>query len=205
MIKRNGFIVLISFFLAISMLANVYSFKNKDTKNSEYSKRIEFLEKEVKERDSKIKIVEKEKLRNQTTDEYSPLNEKEHTRSKDEMKINSINKFIEYAFNTHEDDYVTRKKLAKNYMVNELFETIFSADGITEEQLKMKVEVEEIEVYLSTEDEGKAIVRYMLHESKAQDEYDQTYLKYLQVNVIEDNGSFKVEEINSLTIDDWGI
>lgn len=212
MIKRNGFLVLMSVTLAISLLANVYSFNNKDVINQSYISSIEQLQEEVKDKEKEIKKYKNTKYDNNNDKESNEVIEDEAVISGDEELNNdknpinnSVKKFIEYAFSNDEENYATRKKLARNYMMEELYEGLFSADGLNEEQLVIKTRIEEVEVFSSYEDNEKLYVRYTINESKADDEYNETIVKHAIVKVEKENGDYKVSEINALSIDDWGI
>lgn len=207
MIKRNGFLILISFILVISFLANVYSFKNKDAVNQEYITSINELQKEIQNKNKEIDQYKKgTKDKISETKEEIVEEEKEEVIDNEKNPINNtVIKFINYAFSNDADDYVTRKSLAQNYMTEDLFDTLFSADGLNEEELIIKTRVEEVEVFLSYEDDEKLIVRYAINESKADDEYNETIVKYAIVTMEKENNEYKVSEIKAVSLDDWGI
>lgn len=202
MIKKNGFLIIISFFLLLSILANIYSFNRIENSNNEYINEIKSLKKENKELIQSNNEEEKNNVTRESKDNDSDSENDENKEEEDELKEenNTITKFVEYVFNTDEDSYTTRKKIAKEYMTDDLFETYFSSDSIDSEEMKINVEVKEVEVFHGYENDN-AIVRYVIQESKAEGEYQEEIEKYSFIKL----NDGKVSEINSLSNNEWGV
>lgn len=204
MIKRNGFLVMVIFFLVLSLLLNVYTLRGSDKENSGEKEKNIALNEELKSKEVEIKKYKEMNNNNSTNDDNDNNDgnndsEQENKEVENEVEKN-VEKFIEYAFSNNAEDYTTRKKLAKNYMTDDLYETIFSSDGLNEEQ-KLIISVEDIEVFQSYEDDEILIVRYIINESKIDEEYEESFIKYSKIEL---DGN-KVHQIKPLTLDDWGI
>src|SRR5699024_10095682 len=179
LVKSKGFLFLVMFVLIISLTANIYSFNKLGNNNEEKNKIISDLQKENEKQKSIIsKKNEISEIENETSEieSGSKNNEIDNDKTQQEIDENTIKKFIEYTFNTNEDDYVTRKKLAKEYMTDELFKKEFSEDSIDNDEMKILIEVKSVEVFLGSD--NNAIAKYVIKETKAQGEYEDEFEKY---------------------------
>lgn len=200
LIKRNGFLAILIFILFISLLANIYSFNKLGKENIDNENKNEVIQNENNE-DKEDIFLENENNHTENNLDKTDVNEEDDSKTnklKDEN--NRIKKFIEYTVNTNEDDYTTRKKLAKEYMTEELYDKYFSADSIDTEEMNLLVEVKEVEIFLGYES-NEAIVRYVVKETKAQGDYENEIEKYANIQLKDG----KVSNIKSLSNNEWGI
>lgn len=206
MIKRNGFLYLVVFFFLLSVMANIYSFNKLSEGDNEHINRIKELineNNELKEQRQSDNNIDEDKEDNNTKKESNKINnesKKRENRTQLEEENNTIEKFIEYTFNTDSDSYTTRKKLAKEYMTDELFDTYFSSDSVDSDEMKLLIEVKEVEVFHGYNND-KAIVRYVIEETKAQGDYHDEIEKYANIELKKG----KVSKIKSLSNNEWGV
>src|SRR5699024_8947009 len=195
LVKSKGFLFLVMFVLIISLTANIYSFNKLGNNNEEKNKIISDLQKE----NEKQKYIISKKNETSEIESASKNNEIDNDKTQQEIDENTIKKFIEYTFNTNEDDYVTRKKLAKEYMTDELFKKEFSEDSIDNDEMKILIEVKSVEVFLGSD--NNAIAKYVIKETKAQGEYEDEFEKYVNIELKDG----KVSNIKALSNEEWGV
>lgn len=195
LVKSKGFLFLVMFVLIISLTANIYSFNKLGNNNEEKNKIISDLQKE----NEKQKSIISKKNETSEIESGSKNNEIDNDKTQQEIDENTIKKFIEYTFNTNEDDYVTRKKLAKEYMTDELFKKEFSEDSIDNDEMKILIEVKSVEVFLGSD--NNAIAKYVIKETKAQGEYEDEFEKYVNIELKDG----KVSNIKALSNEEWGV
>src|SRR5699024_3861545 len=87
-------------------------------------------------------------------------------------------------------NYATRKNLAKNYMNEDLYERLFSADAIHEDKLKLDVSIIDIDVYLHSNSNRKALVRYEVKETIKENNYEEVKEKYMYIETKNKNNQF---------------
>lgn len=206
--------------LIFSIAANVYSFGKRSEVNNMLMDKLNQYEEELKKNEIVINDY-KQKISNMEKGNSEQINE-EKTNEKDNVKesetpdlsnqkttenelINTATRFIEYAFSSNPDTYVSRKKMAKNYMTDDLFETLYLADGVDEFKQTISTEVGKIVVYLDLENNNEAIVHYVVDEEIVSSGYKETVDKFVKLKFITDENQVKVSQIQSINNDDGGI
>jgi hypothetical protein len=206
--KKSLFIPLL-IILAISLAANVYSFSKPDEKGAEAADPAVQYEKELLEKERTIETLQQEletakapapaASENETT--TAPTNPEAGTSD----ILNTAQRFVEYAFETDPETYVTRKKMAKNYMTSSLFETLYPSDGVDEEQQKVAVDIKEINVFMDGDSGNEAIVHYVYKEEILASGYEEEKEMYVKLSFAVEDEQLKVAEIEPLENDYGGI
>lgn len=210
--SKKSLIILLVFTVVISVAANVYSFGNRSEVSNGLRGKINQYESESKEKDKtiselKLQISNLKKsdtgiVENEKSNEEANGNDQDNHEDK---IINTAYRFIEYAFDSNPETYVSRKKMAREYMTDDLFETLYSADGVDEYKQNLITEVERMNVYLNPENENEAIVHYVLNEEIPSSGYKETIEKYVTLKFISKNNQLKVSRIDSINNDEGGI
>lgn len=209
---KKSLIILLVFIVIISIAANVYSFgKRNDVSNdlreklSHYESEKKEKEKEINDLKSQISSLEKSKTGAISKEQNDEKKVESPQKDNEEKRINTAYRFIEYAFDNNSETFVTRKKLARNYMTDDLFETLYSSDGVDEVKQNIKFSVQKINVYLSAENEDEAIVHYVLNQEITSSGYKDTVEKYVKLKFVLKQNQLKVSHIESINFDDGGI
>lgn len=209
-------IVLLSIALLFSIAANVYSFGNRSEVNNNLIEQIKHLENEIDQKNQEINDYKEERSTpeksasdtNKEGNNDEVQEEKSNANNQinvDNDLVNTAHRFIEYAFDSNPETYVSKKKLAKNYMTDPLFDTLFQADGVDEAKQTINAEVESITVYLDTENIDEAIVHYVMNEEILSTGYEETIEKFVKLKFVLDGDQVKVSEIESINYDEGGI
>lgn len=202
----------VTFLLAISMAANVYSFTLDDSLDQgaidTTKKREAQYESELVEKENTIASLQEE-LKAREVAAPAEAEEVEQTDSKvgaepDEL-VNTAQRFIEYAFESDSESYATRKKLALNYMTESLFETLYAADGMDEGQQKIAVEIKEVTVFADGQSGNEAIVHYTYSEEILASGYEEKKEMYAKLVFTVEGNLLKVAEIEPLENEYGGI
>ncbi len=199
---------LVSFSLLISLAANVYIFTREEAaSNQEESTSLtntsELLEKE-EQIDSLKEQLEKQKESNDETEsEEVPVNIEDNQNAKE--ITNASKRFIEYAFESDSETYVTRKKMAKNYMTDNLYETLYPADGEDENLQDIVIDIKKINVFTDFESENEVIVHYTYNEKIASSGYEEDRELYAKLFFIVEENQLKVDRIEPLENEYGGI
>ena len=208
----NSWPILFCFILIISLVFNIYSFISKDSADSGALNQ----EKEM-EQQYENELVEKEEAIVSLQDELdakegaTPIESEEVEQSKPEAGaepdelINTAQRFIEYAFESNPESYATRKKLALNYMTESLYETLYPADGMDQEQQKIAIEINEVNVFADGQNENEAIVHYTYSEEILSSGYEEKKEMYAKLVFIVEGNLLKVAEIKPLENEYGGI
>lgn len=210
--SKKSLIILLVFTVVISVAANVYSFGNRNEVSNGLREKINQYESQSKEKDKTISELKLQVSNLKKSDTGIVENEKnseeanENDQDNHEDKIiNTAYRFIEYAFDSNPETYVSRKKMAREYMTDDLFETLYSADGVDEYKQNLITEVERMNVYLNPENENEAIVHYVLNEEIPSSGYKETIEKYVTLKFISKDNQLKVSHIDSINNDEGGI
>lgn len=202
-------LLLLSFILLISLAFNVYSLnKGKDsTSQKELVK--EENESELLEKEEKIKALNKEledvkKVKEPVKDEVNSDAEVKVETANKELE-NTAKRFIEYAFESDAETYTTRKKMAKSYMTDNLFETLYSSDGEDEELQGIEIDIKDVNVFTDLESEDEAIVRYTFNEKITSSGYEEVKKMYVKLSFQVKGNEFKVSDIEPLENEYGGI
>lgn len=208
----NSRSILICFILIISLVFNVYSIISKDSadngalnqaKETEQQYESELVEKEEAIASLQEELEAKEgaaPVESEETKQAAP----EAGAEPDEL-INTAQRFIEYAFESDPESYATRKKLALHYMTESLYETLYPADGMDQEQQKIAVEINEMNVFADDQNENEAIVHYTYSEEILSSGYKEEKELYVKLSFAVEDNQLKVAEIEPLENEYGGI
>ncbi|WP_223643416.1 hypothetical protein [Planococcus sp. 4-30] len=208
----KSLLILLSFLLAISLAANVYSFTLDDSADRgaiDTSKKTEAeYESELVEKENTIASLQEELDVKEVTapDESEEVKQtdSEAGTEPDEL-VNTAQRFIEYAFESDPESYTTRKKLALNYMTGSLYETLYPADGMDGKQQKIAVEIKEVTVFAAGRSENEAIVHYTYSEEILASGYAEEKEMYAKLVFTAEGNLLKVADIQPLENEYGGI
>lgn len=208
----KSLLILISFFLAISLAANVYSFTLDDsmdrgaidtTKKTEAQYESELVEKENTIASLQEELDAKEVAAPAEAEEVEQADSEPITEPY--VLVNTAQRFIEYAFESDPESYATRKKLALNYMTEGLYETLYPADGMDGEQQEIAVEIKEVTVFADGQSGNKAIVHYTYSEEILASGYEEEKEMYAKLVFTVEGNLLKVSDIQPLENEYGGI
>lgn len=206
---RKSLFIPLLIILAISLAANVYNFTKEDEKGAAAAKQVSHYENELLEKEQTIKTLQQERDTAQVPAPAVSKNETTTALPDPETDtpdiLNTAHRFVEYAFETDPETYVTRKKMAINYMTDSLYETLYSSDGVDEEQQKVAVDIKEVNVYANSENGKEAIVHYVYKEEILASGYKETKETYVKLLFEVEGNQSKVAEIEPLENDYGGI
>ena len=204
--NTKNMLILLSIITIISLSANVYSFNKLSNEESEINKRNGMI---LSKKDEEIKTLEDEietlKSANESTNEKSIIKESDENEVINEenevIEIteleNAAERFVDYTFNVNEENYVTVKNNAGNYMTEEMVETLFSSEGISEDEMKLTTTVDDIEVFTANTDEGKVIVQYEVTLDYGNG-YEENLKPFVLLYFTNENGKLKVSEVQAI-------
>ncbi|WP_298829900.1 hypothetical protein [uncultured Planococcus sp.] len=208
----KSLLILLSFLLVISLAVNIYSFTSEysvDRGDLDEQKKAEAqYESELVEKEDTIASLQKELDANEVT---APVEVEEaeqaapETGAEPDELINTAQRFIEYAFESDPESYATRKKLALNYMTESLYETLYPADGMDQEQQKISIEINEVNVFADGQNENEAIVHYTYSEEILSSGYEEEKEMYAKLLFTVEENLLKVAEIKPLENEYGGI
>lgn len=212
LLSRKYLIYFLSIILLFSLVANLYIFSKRNKVSENLNEKLTAYKTELF--DMNKKNVELEK-RLSLIDKSAKKNEDEVTEQKDGSSKqndfdpvgeieNTVNRFVEYTFNTEANTYVDRKKLARNYMTDNIFDLIFSADGIDESEQKIKLETGRVEVFIQN-DSDEVIVFYTMDKELLQSGYKETVENYIKLEVTQEGNQLKVSNIEPLIMTEGGL
>lgn len=208
----NSWPILICFILIISLVFNVYSIISKDSADNGALGQEEETEaeseKELVEKEEEIASLQEELDAKETgvpaeseeVDQSTP-----EASAETEELINTAQRFIEYAFESDPESYATRKKLALNYMTESLYETLYLADGMDQEQQKIAIDIKEVNVFANGQNENEAIVHYTYSEEIRSSGYEEDKEMYAKLSFTVEGNLLKVAEIKPLENEYGGI
>ncbi|KAA0956105.1 hypothetical protein FQ085_14770 [Planococcus sp. ANT_H30] len=209
---NKSLLILLSFLLVISLAVNIYSFTSEysvDRGDLDEQKKAEAqYESELVEKEDTIASLQKELDANEVT---APVEVEEaeqaapETGAEPDELINTAQRFIEYAFESDPESYATRKKLALNYMTESLYETLYPADGMDQEQQKISIEINEVNVFADGQNENEAIVHYTYSEEILSSGYEEEKEMYAKLLFTVEENLLKVAEIKPLENEYGGI
>lgn len=206
---RKSLFIPLLIILAISLAANVYSFTKEDEKGAATAEQVSQYEIELLEKEQTNKTLQQEL---NTAKAAAPAaSENETTTAPPDSEagtpdiLNAASRFVEYAFETDPETYVTRKKMAINYMTDNLYETLYSSDGVDEEQQEVAVDIKKVNVYAASENENEAIVHYVYKEEILASGYKEEKEMYVKLLFEVEDNQLKVAEIEPLENDYGGI
>lgn len=209
---KKTLVILLVFTTIISIAANIYSFGKRNEVNSELSGKLNHYQSETKQKDkiiqglnNQISSLEKSKSGEVSKEQDSEKKTDVSQINNADKLVNTAHRFIEYAFDNNPETYVARKKMARDYMTDELFETLYSADGVDENKQDIKIEVERVNVYLNAENDDEVIVYYILNEEIPSSGYKETIEKYVTLKFVSKENKLKVSRIDSINNNDGGI
>lgn len=204
--NKKNMLILLTIITIISLSANVYSFNKLSNEESEINKRNGMI---LSKKDEEIKKMEDEietlKIENENTKEKKVIKESDEIEViSDENEVaeiteleNAAERFVDYTFNVNEENYVTVKNNAGNYMTDEMVETLFSSEGISEDEMKITTTVDDIEVFTANADEGKAIVQYEVTLDYGNG-YEENLKPFVLLYFTNENGNLKVSEVQAI-------
>lgn len=206
---RKSLLIPLLIILTISLAANVYSFTKEDEKEAAATEQVSQYENELLEKEQTIKTLQQEL--NTAKAPAPAASENETTTAPPGPEagtpdiLNTASRFVEYAFETDPETYVTRKKMAINYMTDNLYKTLYSSDGVDEEQQEVAVAIKEVNVYAASENENEAIVHYVYKEEILASGYKEEKGMYVKLLFEVEDNQLKVAEIEPLKNDYGGI
>ena len=204
--NKKYWLILLVVAVLLSMTANVYSFNKLSNEESEINKRNGMIlskkEEEISVLKEKIETITLENEVKIKQESDSETEEKEEISEEIEVKKisdleNAAERFIDYTFNVNEENYATVKTNAENYMTDEMVETLFASDGIAEDEINLKTSVENIEVFTTNEDEGKAIVQYEINLDYGNG-FKESLKPFVLLYFTSENGKLKVSELQAI-------
>lgn len=204
--NKKYWLILLVIVILLSMTANVYSFNKLSNEESEVNKRngmiltkkeeeITGLKEEIETLNSRNEEKSIEKS-NENVEETEPISEEVEVKEISDLE-NAAERFIDYTFNVNEENYATVKTNAENYMTDEMVETLFASDGISEEEINLKTSVDNIEVFTANEDEGKAIVQYEINLDYGNG-FKESLKPFVLLYFTSENGKLKVSELQAI-------
>ena len=208
----NSWPILFCFILIISLAVNIYSFISPESADngdlSQEQKPAAQSEKKLVEKEEEIASLQEEldtkengvPAESEEVDQSTP----EAGAEPDEL-INTAQRFIEYAFESDPESYATRKKLALNYMTESLYETLYPADGMDQEQQKIAIEINEVNVFADGQNENEAIVHYTYSEEIFSSGYEEEKEMYAKLSFTVEGNLLKVADIKPLEHEYGGI
>lgn len=206
---KKGWLVPLLIILAISLAANVYSFTGNTEESEKEKKRASQYESELVEKEKEIETLQKELETKSTpapevakadTETAVPATETEVSGI-----VNTAQRFIENAFESDPETYVTRKKMALNYMTDSLYETLYSSDGVDKERQKVAIDIKKVNVFADSENENEAIVHYVYKEEIFASGYEEEKEMYVKLTFEAEGEKLKVAEIEPLKNEYGGI
>lgn len=207
--SKRTLIYFLTITLFISLLANTFIFSKRNKVNDNLNEKISAYETELNEMKNENRDLSKRLSLTQKTEDKEPNKDEKKSESSTEYDLNSeientVNRFIEYTFNTDPTNYADKKKLAKNYMTDNLFEIVFTADGIDESEQKIKLETGKVEVFINNNSD-EVIVFYTLDKELLQSGYKETVENYIKVEVVQEGNHLKVSNIEPLIMTEGGL
>lgn len=214
LLSKKSLIYFLAIVLLFSLIANIYIFSKRNTVNEKLNEKLSAYETEIsdvkKKNDDlneKISLIKNpvsdEKEVNQDVELDESSSEPTEHSLVEEIE-NTVNRFVEYTFNTDESNYVDRKKLAKNYMTDNIFDLVFSADGMDETVQKIKLETGRVDIYINNNSD-EVIVFYTMDKELLQSGYKETVENYIKLEIIQDGDQFKVSNIEPLIMTEGGL
>lgn len=203
---KKSIIIILAMVAILSVSANVYSFSKLSNEESEINKRnglvLSKKDEEISSLKEEMEIL-KSKKENASVEETSdkkeeiePINEDIEVTKITELE-NAAERFVDYTFNVNEENYATVKNNAENYMTEEMVATLFASDGISEDEMNLTTTVEEIEVFTTDADEGKAIVQYEINLDYGNG-YKENLKPFVLLYFVSENGKLKVSELQAI-------
>ena len=204
----KSLLILLSFLLAISLAFNVYSFSKGSGQDVKTESQLAQYESKLVEKENVIASLQegldaKEVAAPVETEEVEQA--APETGVEPDELINTAQRFIEYAFESDPESYTTRKKLALNYMTENLFETLYPADGMDGEQQKIAIEIKEVNVFADGQNENEAIVHYTYNEEILSSGYEEEKEMYAKLAFTVEGNLLKVADIKPLENEYGGI
>ena len=139
----------------VSLAANVFFIKNYDEKAIEEvqsdTKYIQQLEAEIDTLKTSLSVISK------NTNETASVQTLESVTKIEAQAID----FIEHVYNVTLDNYVDKKQTARQFMSKNLFETLYTADGIDPVSMDTETRVKDVNVFQHTKD-MQAFVKYTI-------------------------------------------
>lgn len=206
---RKSLFIPLLIILAISLAANVYSFTKEDEKGAATAEQVSQYEIELLEKEQTNKTLQQELDMAKAPAPAASVDETTTAPTDPEAGmpdiLNTAYRFVEYAFETDPKTYVTRKKMAINYMTDSLYKTLYSSDGVDEEQQEVAVDIKKVNVYAASENESEAIVHYVYKEEILASGYKEEKEMYVKLLFEVEDNQLKVAEIEPLKNDYGGI
>lgn len=199
-------VIMIAFLFLISVSANLYSFNKLSNEESEINKKnalvLSSKENEVNELKEQIEILESKEVNSKT--EKSEEGQEGIDEVTEQLEVSNVSelenaaeRFVDYSFNVNEENYALVKANADNYMTDEMVETLFSSDGISEEDMKLKTTVDQIDVFTSNVDENQAIVHYEIKLDYGNG-YEENLKPFVLLHFVTENGKIKVSKLQAI-------
>lgn len=196
------FIVMPLFLLLIfSFLANMYSFNRLGTSNekviADYENVIEKKNDEITELLTKIDSEQTKKIDDHIVKEGS---ENQSPIVEDEKSIlNIAERYLEFAFNSTPENYVTRKNNAHNYMTEDMVNLIFQSDGVDED---FYMKIKNIKLYKNDDSTDEVIAYYESEIETYETKNVEKNYNYVLLKFKEEKGITKISNIIPINI--WG-
>lgn len=205
--SKKSFVYFLAITLLFSLVANVYVFSKRSKINEKLTEQLGNYVIEIKDIKEENTDLNKRILLTKNAEDLEGVSEVTESEKIEDSLINEVDstvkRFVEYSFNTNPDNYVDRKKLANNYMTDNLFETIYTADGVEGNAQKVKLETGKVEVFINNESD-EAIVFYELEKELIQSGFKETVQNYIKVEVVKEDNALKVSRIEPLVMTEGG-
>lgn len=196
------FIVMPLFFLLmVSFLANIYSFNRLGISNekviADYEIVIEKKNDEIIELLTQIDSEQTKKIDDHIVKEgsenQSPILEGEKS------ILNIAERYLEFAFNSTPENYVTRKNNAHNYMTDDMVDLIFQSDGVDED---FYMKIKNIKLYKNDDSTEEVIAYYESEIETYETKNVEKNYNYVLLKFKEEKGITKISNIIPINI--WG-
>ncbi|RKD26501.1 hypothetical protein BEP19_16830 [Ammoniphilus oxalaticus] len=214
LLSRNGVLFLLSFFLVMSLVFNVYSLATQGNVREKYERNIQAINQKLIESDQEKSDL-KEKIAffaaqspadgEPSTADRDPISTLVVEKNNETEKLNAAKRFMEFTFNRTPENYAEQKKLARNYMTRALFETIYAADGVDEHAQKVSVKLESADIYVGEKNTNEAIVFYKMKNEIRETGYSEVVSDYAKVTFEKEDSAWKVARIQSLDVKEGGL
>ena len=209
---QKSALILLSFLLAISLAANVYSFgfggSGERRVTDQTEKKVAQYKNELVGKENKIATLQEELDAAKVAAPVETVEVEQaatETETEPDELINTAQRFIEYAFETNPETYAARKKLALHYMTDSLYDTLYASHGVDEEQQKIAVDIKEVTVFSDGGNENEAIAHYTYSEEILSSGYKEEKELYVKLSFAVEGKQLKVAEIEPLENEYGGI
>lgn len=216
LLTKRGALFILGFVFLLSIIANIYTFTTRNDTREEYENRLSEAHQALKKNEESLQAANEQiaslEINKEKPADKDESKETEGTENQEEQispdkyaqLSNTAKRFMEYSFNTNTDNYAERKKLARNYMTDRLYETIYSADGVAEAEQKTRLELGRMDIYLKENASNEAIVYYEMDSEIVDSGHTETIKDYVKLKFADEDQQWKVTELHSLGLMEGG-